>query len=116
MKKQYYTVQIDFDEKAICCETLPEVYALLKKHKLISVLRYNDNKTGAAYTKAAAEQGLTITEQEQTPIYIKTVLPGEGTFVKDEAFWMENYMLGEFYVPEQMPFIDTIIEHNGEDL
>ena len=116
MKKQYYAVQIDFDEKVVCCENLQEVYALLKKHKLISVLRYNDNKTGAAYAKVATEQDLTIEEQGQTPVCIKTVLSDEGTFVKDEVFWIENYMLDEFYVPERMPFIDTIVRHNGTNL
>lgn len=116
MNKRYYTIQLDTDGPVVTCETLEEVYDLLKKKKVVSVLRYNDNKSGAAYTKAAAEQDLTIKEQEQTPVYIKTVLSDEGTFVKDEVFWMENYMLDEFYVPERMPFIDTIIKDNGTNL
>lgn len=116
MERLYYAVQIDFDEKVVYCKTLQETYALLKKHKMISVLRYNDNKTGAAYAKAATEQDLTIEEQEQTPVCIKTVLSDEGTFVKDEAFWIENYMLDEFYVPERMPFIETITKDNSSNL
>ena len=116
MSNLYYTIQLDGDVPVVILETLEDVYDFLKKKKVISVLRYNDNKTGSAYAKAAKEQSLTTTEQEQTPVYIKTVLSDEGTFVEDEAFWIENYMLDEFYVPERMPFIDTIIKHNGEDL
>lgn len=116
MNKYYYTIQLDPDAPVVIRETLEEVYDCLKKKKAISVLRYNDNKTGASYMKAAAEQDLTIEEQEQAPVCIKSVLSNEGTFVKDETFWIENYMLDEFYVPERMPFIDKIIKHNSTNL
>ena len=116
MSKYYYTIQLDIDTPIFVCETLEEVFAFLKRKNVVSVLRYNDNKTCVAYTKAATRQGLTLAEQAQAPICIKTILSNEGTFVKDEGFWIENYMLDEFYSPDRMPFIDTLIKHNGEAL
>lgn len=116
MSKYYYTIQLEMDAPVVFRETLEEVFTFLKKKKAVSVLRYNDNKTGAAYTKAATRQGLTLAEQAQAPTCIKTVLSTEGTFVKDELFWIENYMLDEFYTPDRMPYVDTLIKHNGEDL
>lgn len=114
MNKNYFTVKLDTDSNLVTCDTSKEVYDLLKKKKLISVLRYNDSKTGRAYAKAAASQDLTVEEQEQTPVFIKTVLSDEGAFVKDEAFWIENYMLDEFYNPERLPYIEAMIRHNDE--
>lgn len=116
MNKHYYTIQLDTDVPVVIRETLEEVYDFLKKKKVISILRYNDSKTGAAYTKAAAEQGLTFEEQMQVPICINTVLSDEDDFVCSEAYWADNCMLDEFYNPERMPYIDTIIKHSGEDL
>lgn len=114
MNKNFFTVKLDTDSNLVICDTVNDVYDLLKKKKLISVLRYNDNKTGRAYAKAAASQDLTVEEQEQTPVFIKLIFSGEGMFVKDEAFWIENYMLGEFYNPEQLPYIEEMIRPNGE--
>jgi len=116
MSKCYYTIQLEPDAPAVIRDTLIEVYDFLKKKKIISVLRYNDSKTGAAYTKAAIEQDLTIEEQEQVPICIKTVLSDEEDFVCSEAYWIENCMLDEFYNPERMPFVDTIIKDNSTNL
>ena len=116
MSKYYYTIQLDMDTPVVVCSTLEEVFTFLKKKKIVSVLRYNDSKTGAAYVRAATRQGLSLTEMVQAPTYIKTVLSDDGVFVKDELFWIENYMLDEFYTPDRMPYIDTIIKHNGEDL
>ena len=116
MNKHYYTIQLDVDTPVIIRETLEEVFTFLKKQKVFSVLRYNDSKTGAAYTKAATEQNLTIEEQEQSPVCVKTVLSDEATFVKDEAFWLKNYMLDEFYIPDRFPFIEKFINHNDTNL
>lgn len=115
MRDVYYAVQLEKDGAIINCQTPKEVYNLLIKKKLISVLRYNDKKTGRAYTKAAANQDLTVAEQEQTPVFIKTVLSDEGAFVKDEAFWIENYMFDEFYNPERLPYIEATIKRNDEN-
>ena len=109
MEKYNYTVQFVPDEDLVVCKTPEDVYKLLKKKKLVSVALRNDNKTKDIYYKAATDQELSEKAQESVPVFIKSVLSEEGTFVESEAFWIENYMFDEFYNPDLMPYIEKII-------
>ena len=112
MNNSYYTIQFDKDGVLVSCETTREVYALLKNKKLISISRYNDSRTGANYEKNAVMQNLSIAERARNPLFIKTILSIEGIFVPNEDFWIENYMLDEFYNPDKMPYIEKIIKND----
>lgn len=110
MGKYYYTVQFEIDGGIITCETPQDVYDCLKSKKQISILKHNDSKTGKAFSKAAVREGLTESEQIRKPLFISTALSDEGVFVESEEFWVENYMFGEFYNPDQMPYIEKCIK------
>lgn len=114
MSDFYYTIQFEKDGGVISCQTPKDVFDLLKKKKLLSVLRYNDTKTGAEFAKHASFQDLTTEEQEQRPVCIKTTLSEEAVFVPTEEFWVENYMLDEFYNPDKMPYIVKMIKSDSE--
>lgn len=113
MSNFYYNVQFERDGPIASYSTLNEVYELLKMKGYIFVFRHNDQKTGNKYTKAAAEQLLSTSEQQRLPIYVLPSTSDEGTFVQSEAFWIENYMEDEFYNPDRMPHIEKMIAKNG---
>lgn len=115
MNDFYYAVQFEPGGETVAYDTVEQIFDLFKKKKIISILRYNDVKTGAAYSKEATAQDLSIEEQTQKPVFVITVLSDEGVFVESESFWIENYMLDEFYNPERMPYIEKVINHNNED-
>lgn len=110
-----YSVQLEHGASAVILETSQQVFELLKKKKLITLFRHNDKKTGAAYAKEAATQGLTAVEQEKLPVFAITVLSDEGVFTESEEFWIENYMFDEFYNPDRMPYIEKIIRCSNEE-
>lgn len=110
-----YSVQLDYDSDAVFLETPEQVFELLKKQKLVTILRYNDKKTGSAYAKEAAAQELTVDEQVALPVFAVTVLSEEGVFVESETFWVENYMFDEFYNPDRMPYIEKVLQNSNED-
>lgn len=114
MSDFYYAVQLEHGEQAVCLDTEKQVFDLLKKKKLVTILRYNDIKTGTAYAKKAAALELTPEEQAGLPIFVTTVLSDEGIFVENEEFWVSNHMIDEFYNPERMPYIEKIIKHSNE--
>lgn len=114
MSNFYYAVQLEHGEPTIYLDTEIQVFDLLKKNKFVTVLRYNDKKTGTAYAKEAALQELTEEEQAAAPIFAITTLSNEGVFVESEELWISNYMFDEFYNPERMPYIEKIIKHSDE--
>lgn len=114
MSNFYYTVQLDVDESPVVCKTPEEVFNLLKKKNLISVLRYNDSKTTGAYVKQATKQELDPAEFQEVPVCVVTALSDVGVFVESEDFWIENYMFDEFYNPERMPYVEKLIRHENE--
>ena len=114
MSNAYYSVQLEHGEPAVCLESEKQVFDLLKKKKFVTVLRYNDKKTGAAYAKKARAQELTPVEQLKLPVFVASALSAEGVFVESEEFWIENYMIDEFYNPERMPYIEKMIKHSND--
>ena len=108
----YYIVHADQDGPATTHQSLEEVFAFLKNTGFISVFRYNDKKTGSAYANLAAEYCLSSVEQEQRPVFVTTAVSDEGVFVESEAFWIENYMIDEFYNPERTPHIEALVSES----
>lgn len=109
MSEYCYVVQLEPGEPSVTFSSPGEVFTFLKKKRFITILQYNDKKTGEAYAKEAAAHELTAEEQVKTPIFAITALSDEGVFVESETFWIENYMFDEFYNPERMPYIEKVI-------
>ena len=91
---------------------LEDVYTFLKTEGFISIFRYNDNETGKAFAETADEYCVSAEEREQLPVFVLPAVSDEGTFVKSEVFWIENYLLDEFYNPERMPYIEVLASEN----
>lgn len=108
MKSFYYIVHREHGGPSVTFRSREEVFAFLKNAGLVSVFRYNDDKTGRMFAKAADEHCLSVEEQERRPVFITTVLDGDGAFVESEAFWTENYLLDEFYNPDLRPYIERV--------
>ena len=109
MEKYNYTVRLDPGIALVVCQTPKDVYNLLKKKKIVTVACRDDKKTKNAYLKAAIVQDLSEKAQKSVPVFIRSVLSDEGTFVESEEFWIENYMFDEFYNPEILPYVEKII-------
>lgn len=90
--------------------TLDETFNFLKKEGFITALHHNDADTGKLFKQTAEEYCLSEQEQLARPLYITASLSDEGVFVENEAFWIKNYMLDEFYNPERMPFIEAVYQ------
>ena len=114
MKDYYFSVQNEPDEPIITMESVEEIYSLLLSKGLISVLRYNDSITGEAYLRMADQEGFSAADRVRFPIFIYPGNPEDGVFVQSEEVWIENYMLGEFYNPERMPYIEKMINSDTD--
>ena len=109
MSSFYYIVHIDEDRPAVTFKSLREVFSLIKSEGLISIYQHNNKTTDHAYAKAADKACLSAKEREQRPILITTALDEDGVFVESEDFWIENYMIDEFYNPDTFPYIEKLL-------
>ena len=103
-----FIVHCEPGEPAISFPALNEVFNFLMKEGFITVFRHGDADTGKLFEKAAEEHCLSEQEQLARPLFISTALSDEGAFVESEAFWIQNYMLDEFYNPDRTPFIEAV--------
>lgn len=101
--KQTYQLKLDFDQPAKLYDTLKEVFDVLKEngHIFISSKAFNEEK----YMKAAEYYGGSSLAYL---LYIETSLSEEGVFCDSIEFWIENYMIDEFYYPDKMPYIEVL--------
>lgn len=104
-----YLVHLEPDGPVFVYQTPQEVFSLLKKEGYVSILRYNDRKTGAAYAEKAKEYGLSTAKQESLPVFVDSGVAGEDCFTESEDYWAENNMLDLFYYPDRMPYIEKIM-------
>ena len=95
-----FYVQIDFGEPVQHFTSLHLLNEELKRAGHIFVHSVSDDR----YKNMA--EGCSI-DSARTPLYIETSVSTEGTFVESEAFWVENYLTGEFYNPEKRPYIEV---------
>ena len=110
MSSFYYIVHLEEGCTTATLHSPEETFTFLKNAGFVSILRYNDKKTGTAYAKMADEHCLSAAKRQLWPVFIMSAVSDEGVFVESEAFWTENYMLDEFYNPERMPHIEALIE------
>ena len=102
-KKMTYKVQMDFDEPVQYFTDLNLLVAELKRAGHVFVYSTADGK----YKEMAEE---CCVDPTKTPLYVETSVSTEGTFVESEAFWVENYLTGEFYSPEKRPHIEKYLQ------
>lgn len=102
-KNMIYKLQLDFDEPIQYFTDISLLATELKQSGHIFVYSVSDEKY-----KEMAE--CCCTDPAKTPLYIETSVSTEGTFVESEAFWVENYLTGEFYRPEKRPYIESFPE------
>ena len=100
--KRIYQLQLDFDEPVRHFADLNQLFAELNQAGHVFVHSASSDK----YREMA--EGCCI-DAIQTPFYIETSISAEGVFVENKEFWIENYMLGEFSSPEQMPYIEMLL-------
>ena len=101
--KQTYQLKLDFDQPAKLYNTLKEVFDVLKENGHIYISSQTVNKE--KYIKAAEYYGGSSLAY---PLYIETSLSEEGVFCDSIEFWIENYMIDEFYYPDKMPYIEVL--------
>lgn len=97
-----YELQLDFEEPIQQFTDLKPLYEALKQTGHIYVYTTIDDK----YKEMAV--GYTI-DPTKEPLYMETTVSAEGVFVESETFWIENYMLDEFYNPEKRPYIEKYL-------
>lgn len=112
MAGTYYSVQLDYDSGIITLNSLEGVFELLKEKQCIAVYRCNDPITGKQYAELADKLSFSAEQQEAFPVCVTTVLSEEGYFVESEEFWIENYMVDEFYYPDRMPYIESMASYD----
>ena len=98
-----YKVQMDFDEPVQYFTDLNLLVTALKQAGHVFVYSAPDDK----YNEMAE---VCCVDPTKTPLYIETSVSSEGAFVESEAFWIENYLSGEFYNPEKRPHIEACLQ------
>ena len=101
-KKMMYELQLDFEDPVQSFENLDQLFEALKAAGHISVY----DAAQARYREMAED---CCVDPAKTPLYIETSVSEEGVFVESEAFWIENYMAGEFSNPEKRPHIEIYL-------
>lgn len=98
-----YKLQLDFDEPIQYFTDLSLLATELKQSGHVFVYSASDEKYKEIVEGSCVDPA-------KNPLYIETSVSTEGTFVESEAFWVENYLTGEFYSPEKRPYIESFPE------
>lgn len=113
MSFYYYIVHLEEGSPSVSVGSLSEIFALLKEMGFVTIFRYNDKETGAAFNEVAEEYCVPKAERERRPVFVLPATSDDGAFVESEEFWIENYLLEEFYNPELLPYVERF-DSQGE--
>ena len=98
--KRIYQLHMDFDQPVQNFTDLNQLFEELKNNGHIFIYDAAHDR----YCQMAEPCGVNCITH---PLYIETSVSTEGIFVESEAFWVENYLTGEFYNPEKRPYIEV---------
>ena len=105
MNNSIYRIRLDFElfDQYIDYYSLKDVFDLLKSKGHIRVLKSDENTD--EFLEKAEELAENI---DKNHVYIEVSTSLEGVFCESIDFWIENYLIDEFYCPDKRPYIEVL--------
>lgn len=107
MNNYIYRLRLEYDEIYQDYNTLQEVFDVLKEDKHITIL-HKDTDKAQFLDKISDENEIDIIKY---PFYIETSISADGDFYESVEFWIENYLIEEFYYPDHRPYIEVLVNN-----
>lgn len=105
MKNYIYRLKLNYDEFYKDYNSLQEVFDVLKEKEHIIIL-HKDNDYIQFLEKVSNENEV---DTLKYPYYIETSVSVDGDFYESIEFWIENYLLDEFYYSDRRPYIEVLV-------
>lgn len=107
MNNYIYRLKLNYDESYQDYDSLQDVFEVLKENEHITIL-HKDNDKAQFLSKFSEDVEF---DNLKHPFYIETSVSAGGDFYESIEFWIENYLVEEFYYPDHRPYIEVLINN-----